>query len=588
MPDWAKGGLEMKKLICIIAISLAIAIMLPYGSAVASPSDVFGAYFVCGNFTAPAYWGNYLDADGHHSYDNATNQYSLKDLAAVKGNIMPYGSMHRYQVYTWKYQEPGVTSLSGHISYRHPDYCIGNIVKPSSSLQTGRTWYYILYDYTVDYQHGNTFHYETIRGIMLIGDYLDKAKISVMSSGAMQKNTRRVGVVTSQFTARPENFERVDGQYSANVKYVSTQDIINLPVFGSMNRVVNGQTYSGHSFLNIVDIGLVDWADNTDTYEEPLPESEYPFGEEPPYIPGANIGDIRLPSITRGWEYLRQFGAGAPSKNEMLKLVKWKQDNNNDPVLTYIILRDPKRRKYSVRLLGYYDKLNLAEGFRPALKYDAKIRFNVMPRKHYYWQYWAVDADYETTYHMPHFEAKEVNSTYGFKGIVLMPVDYEPNQIFESDLEMIEFGYFDPGHIDLDPVIKPPHHAEDPYQEGDEPTEGGFWESILTRLFIPRNIETWKGDIFYDSVNPITEINKIFNRLSVVAQEKKLPSIVWRGVNIVSLLENKVFSQPTGVMGLSVLELIRYVGSGYFLFSCYAMLKDIVLSIVGQEGGKAK
>lgn len=586
MPEWAKGGLKMKKLTCIIAISLAIAIMLPYGSVVAAPSDVFGAYFVCGNFTAPAYWGNYLDADGHHYWDNATNTYSLKDLAAVKGNVMPFGSMYRYQVYTWKWEEPGVTSLFGHISYRHPDYCIGNIVKPSSSLQTNRTWYYILYDYTVDYQHGNTFHYETIRGIMLIGDYGDKAEIFVGNNG-YQTTTRSLNILTGNYTCRPENILRVDGQYSANVRYRSSADLINFPMFGSMNRVVNGETYSGHSYLNIIDIGLVDWTDNSDTYEEPVVDSEYPFGEDPPYIPGAFVNDIRVPSITRGWEYLRQFGAGAPSKNEMLKLVKWKQDNNNEPVLTYIILRDPKRRKYSVRLLGYYDKNNLAEGFRPALKYGAKIRFNVSPRKHYYWQYWAVDADYNDVDLMQFFEAKEVDSTYGFKGIVLMPVDYEPNQIFESDLEMIEFGYFDPGHIDPDPVVKPPAHAEDPYQEGDEPTEEGFLESLFKRLFVPRNIETWKGDIFYSSVNPVTEIYKIFNRLSVVAQEKKLPSVVWQGVNIVSLLENKIFNYPTGILGLSVLELIRYAGSGYFLFACYSMVKDIVLSIVGQEGGKS-
>lgn len=578
----------MKKLICIIAISLAIAIMLPYGSAVASPSDVFGSYFVCGNFTAPAYWGDYLDADGSLFYEDATNSYSLKDLAAVKGNIMPYGSVKNYQYYTWKSSEPGVTNLGGHISYRHPDYCIGNIIKPSSSLQTGRTWYYILYDYTVDYQHGNTFHYETIRGIMLIGDYHDKAEISVNSASPIQANTRILGVTTSNYTTRPENYERVDGQYSANVKYVSNQYQLNFPVFGRMNRTVDGETYSGHGFFNVVDIGLVDWDDNSDTYQEPISESEYPFGEDPPYIPGANIKDIRIPSLTRGWEYLRQFGTGAPSKNEMLKLVKWKEDNDNKPVLTYIILRNPKTRKYSVRLLGYYDKYNIAPGYKPALKYDMKIRANMGFRNDYYWQYWAVDQDNETLDTMSAFLAKEVNSTYGYKSINLVGIDYEPNQIYESELEMIEFGYFDPGHINLDPVIKPPGHSEDPYQEGDEPTESGFWESLFKRLFVPRNIETWAGDVFYSSVNPVTEIYKVFNRLSVVAQEKELPSVVWQGVNIIQLLETKIFSQPTGILGLSLMELVRYAGSGFFVFSLYAMVKDIVLSIVGQEEGKKK
>lgn len=578
----------MKKLICIIAISLAIAIMLPYGSAVASPSDVFGAYFVCGNFTAPAYWGNYLDADGSLFYENATNSYSLKDLAAVKGNVMPYGSMKNYQYYTWKDSEPGVTNLLGHISYRHPDYCIGNIVKPSTSLQSNRTWYYVLYDYTVDYQHGNTFHYETVRGIMLIGDYLDKAEIFVASASPMQANTRKLAVLTSNYTTRPANYERVDGQYSSNIKYVSTQDSLNFPVFGTMNRIVAGETYSGHGFFNVIDIGVVDWDDNSDTYQEPISESEYPFGEDPPYIPGANLDDIRIPSLTRGWEYLRQFGTGAPSKNEMLKLVNWKEDNENKPVLTYIILRNPKTRKYSVRLLGYYDKNNIAPGYKPALKYDLKVNPIMVYGHDYYWQYWAVDENNETIYAMSAFQVKEVNSTYGYKSITLMGIDYEPNQIFERKLEMIEFGYFDPGHINPDPVIKPPSHSEDPYQEGDQPTEQGFWESLFNRLFVPRNIETWKGDVFYSSVNPVTEIYQVFNRLSVVAQEKKLPSVVWQGVDIVQLLETKILCIPTGILGLSLLELVRYAGTGFFLFELYATGKDIVLSIVGQEEGKKK
>lgn len=333
-----------------------------------------------------------------------------------------------------------------------------------------------------------------------------------------------------------------------------------------------------------------------DGYIENPDKGTWPFGFPPADIvpwDGRNI----IPTTVRNWDYLRQFGSGAPSYEDMLRLLAWSRETEADGLITFGIFRNKHTNKFYVRLYcrrTHYSLDSLPIDYWPDGEHDLRVPGKEGPRIELLL---TTVLGREVLVAQPRplvrsLFTREESWMVTHEGIVkiksLSPssrhlYDYMPT----SEWACVEFGIFDPlDDSPLPDVVNPQDDIPSGYFPGDEddiPT--GFlaelrdmFELILRRLFVPGQIDALPlVRVAGDFVAPALSLLDGFKSLANFERLDALPSghvYLW-GVDVFECLNSVLgYEVDTAILGtVSLYSLCR-------LFSGIGVLFIMVEGVV--------
>ncbi|MEM2002773.1 MAG: hypothetical protein QXT77_09030 [Candidatus Methanomethylicaceae archaeon] len=325
-------------------------------------------------------------------------------------------------------------------------------------------------------------------------------------------------------------------------------------------------------------------------YIENPDKGTWPFGFPPGDIvpwDGRNI----IPTTVRNWDYLRQFGSGAPSYEDMLRLLAWSRETEADGLITFGIFRNKHTNKFYVRLYcrrTHYSLDSLPTDYWPDGEHDLRVPGKEGPRIELLL---TTVLGREVLVAQPRpivrsLFTREESWMVTHEGIVkiksLSPssrhlYDYMPT----SEWACVEFGVFDPlDDSPLPDVVNPQDDIPSGYFPGDEddiPT--GFlaelrdmFELLLRRLFVPGQIDALPlVRLGGDYVAPALSLLEGFKSLANFERLDALPSghvYLW-GVDVFEGLNSVLgYEVDTAILGtVSLYSLCRlFSGIGVLLF----------------------
>ena len=457
---------------------------------------------------------------------------SILDICERTGSVMPLGTALKIPVIDW-----ASARTQGSLIYMHAPVTMNDpsrIAFPSESQLSWDNIYYILYrvnsalfvhetkDFEgvleswrddnrigIAYIRGNQDKYPTF--LQVVHDYYNRRRIKFS------------GGTSTQYVSRVENGNFRWFRYSSSSKAYP-----DLPAAThTTQRYAPGwadfPSYTSYADVEILDIGRLDYTDESDDYIFPGVSPNDPYGLKlPPLDEG--YPDVILPvSPLRTWDWLRHFGVGnVPGTRAMQQLVDayWPETSEGIKRIMYYVIRQTPDGVYKVDLYGVKSMNSGIEDRYPQLQlHYKKPKLFGLFGGYYEFKCWFDSTPTTLSW------ALAGSNTMGSSGhAATFSGGWTGLKIKKSD-RILAFGRFYPTDEGELPVpeppsmIRPPTDAVPPdYDEDFEFNVGDGLRDMLKELayhlFLPSNLDDlflvqMLGDFMSPAVNLVERVKEL-------------------------------------------------------------------------------